>query len=754
VISALALAIASSPALTSQSISAGADAVAATAPAPKARPRIGLVLGGGGAKGGAHIGVLSVLDEMRIPVDCVIGTSVGALVGGAYASGMTASEVEGAILRIPWRETIAFQSWREQLPMRRKVSADIYSNRLEFGVRDGKLVAPSGFINTQHVEQTINSLVSRSLGERDFSKLPIPFRAIATDMQKGEMVVLAEGDLPRAMRASMAVPGVFAPVTIDGRVLGDGGLTRNVPVDIAREMCADVVIAVALPNPIPDPQELQSPLTMLSRTLDVLVGANERQQLETLRPDDVAIVVPMENVTSLSFDRIGDAIPIGRAAALAHRAELARYSVSEAEYTAWRDATTRDERRSVRLADISVRGLDRVDERFVRARLGLGPGDIVDQRLLGDRINRLFAADEFESIHYALNGDVARPLLDLTVHEKSWGPNIVRFDLGLQMGSDSNTAFVLGGDYLRTWINPAGGEIHGSVTIGRTSAVRLSLYQPFSATSAGFVEPGITLRRSQEDFFIDGETAARYDLDTAVGYIDIGRSFGTQAEVRAGLVSGVKGATRDIASTELPEINTQGYGGWTIGATHDSRDQPELPTHGWLGRLRYFHADDRFGSQADEDYQKLEGLLAITIPVWSNVLYLRTTGGASFGTTLPIYDKFVLGGPMSFPGLSLGELRGESYWTVQGAYMHNIAEISSLFGHALYLGFALTAGNMDGRLDQVQSEPLYSGTLLLAGRTPLGPLRLGVAVASTDNWQVVLGIGRPIEESTITDPVW
>jgi NTE family protein len=729
---------------------AAEDSSAASA-AP--RPRIGLVLGGGGAKGAAHVGVLSVLEEMRVPVDCIVGTSVGALVGGTYASGLTAAEVDKAIRGISFQQAIAFEGERAHQPMRRKLAGDIYSNRFEFGVRNGGLTAPAGFINTQNIEQTIGLLVARSLGVRDFDRLPIPFRAVATDMQTGDMVVLAQGDLAEAMRASMSVPGVFAPVIIDGRVLGDGGLSRNVPVDIARETCADIVIAVSVPNPVPTAEELQSPLTMVMRTIDVLVGANERQQLKTLRPDDVSIVVPMGDITSGSFDRANEAIPLGRQAALARREQLARLSVSEPEYAAWRDATARGERRSVQLAGVDVHGLTRVSERFVLENLELDRGSVVDERLLSERMNRLFASGEFERAEYALSGDAARPTLDVHLQEKSWGPNIVRFDVGLMMGSDSNTAFVLGGDYLRTWINPLGGEIHGQLYFGRTSTFELSLYQPLDARRSWFVEPGILARRSLEDFFIDGEAVARYDLDRAYGYFDVGRVFGSHAELRAGAVSGMQAADRDIADPALPDIPTEGYGGWTARAVFDNRDRIDLPSHGWLGRLSYFHSDDALGSEV-ASYEKVDALVSGSYRFAQQLVHWRLAGGTSFDTTLPIYDLFVLGGAVSFPGLSLGELRGEDYWLASTMYMHKIAELSSLFGQALYLGFAVTAGDMEDRIDEVHEGPLYAGTLLFGGRTPLGPLRFHLSVASNDDWQVVLGIGRPIEEGAITDPVW
>jgi NTE family protein len=744
----------SSDALPVQTTTPSPAASTVASASPTGRPRIGLVLGGGGAKGAAHVGVIRVLEEMRIPVDCIVGTSMGALVGGTYATGMDAGELQRRIEDISWNDTFAFQNRHERLPMRRKLAGVTYSNSLEFGVHGDGLTAPSGFINTQNIEQTIRLLVARSLGVQDFDRLPIPYRAIATDMQRGEMVVLDSGDLATALRASMAVPGIFAPVTIGERVLGDGGLTRNVAVDIARQTCADVVIAVSVPNPIPKPEDLQSPLTMLNRTLDVLVGANERDQLRTLGERDVSIVVDSGDITSGSFNRVKEAIPLGRIAALRHRDELARYSVGEQEYVAWRERTLRGSGNSVQLAEVKVDGLNRVDETYVRARLGLDAGSIVDQRLLSDRIDEVYALGEFDRVQYELTGDSDRPELAITAFEKPWGPNFVRFDVGLQVNSDGSGAFVLGGDLVRGGLNAFGGELHGVLAIGRTSTAELSLYQPFERRRRYFVEPGLRLRRSVEDFFDGEDPVARYQLSEALGTLELGRVFGNVAELRVGLVSGTQSAERDIAPSDFVRSESEHYGGWTAAANFDSRDRVALPTRGWFGRVRYFSADDRLGSEAVADYERLEGLVSRTITVWNDVLAFTLMGGTSFGDEMPPYDQFVLGGPNSFPGLSLGALRGEQYWTGQASYLHKVADISALFGQALYIGAQATAGEMRERFDLRGPQKIYSGALLLGGRTPLGPLTLSFALTSTDEWQIVFGLGRPIEERTIADSEW
>jgi NTE family protein len=727
------------------------DATVTEVPA-KPRPRVGLVLGGGGAKGAAHVGVLRVLDDLRIPVDCIIGTSMGALVGATYASGMSAAEVEEAVRAISWQDTIARRGMREKVPMRRKLAGNMYSNSLAFGVRDGRLVAPSGLINTQNVDLTIQYLVSRSRGIAEFDKLPIPFRAVATDMQTGEMVVLERGDLAMAMRASMAVPGAFSPVRMDGRILGDGGLTRNVPVDIARQTCADVVIAVAVPNPLPTEDDLRSPLTLMSRTLDVLIGANERQQLDTLGPDDVKIVIEMGDIGSASFDRINDAIPLGRAAALTHRAELERYSVPENEYLAWREAAAMPGREKVPLAGVELHGIERVNPDFVRRTLALGPGDVVDARQIANSANAVFALSDFDRVAYQLKGDPRQPTLVLHVEENSLGRHVLRFDLGMHIGTDENTAFTLGGDYLQTWVNDRGGELRGSFRVGRTSGLEASFYQPLDAAHEWFVEPAVVGQRSLEDLFLDGDALTRFRFSSAWGAADIGRVFGRRAELRAGLRSGVQSADQEIGLPGLGDVPTEGYGGFAARYTFDTRDRDVLWERGTFARVTYFHSDKALGG--DSPYDRVEGVATFVLPFRRNVGYLRLSGGSSLDSDLPLYDTFTLGGPVSLPGLSIGELRGNSYWSAQASYLQRIADISYIFGQSIYAGLRLTAADMSGRIDSIRAEPTYSGAFVLAGRTPLGPVSLSLAATADSDWQLVLSLGRPIEERAITDPTW
>jgi NTE family protein len=545
---------------------------------------------------------------------------------------------------------------------------------------------------------------------------------------------------------------VFSPVTIDGRTLGDGGLTRNLPVDIARETCADVVIAVAVPTPPPPPEQLKSPLTMIARTLDVLIGANERQQLDSLGPADVRIEVAMGDIGLGSFDRVADAIPLGRRAAEEQRASLRRYALPEADYLAWRDSTRRGDGRQIELGEVEVVGLARVDAAYVESYLGVEAGQRVDQRRLAAAVSDVFALGDFDSVQYSFTGDPARPDLRIEVAEKALGANILRFDLGVAVGTAGANAFVLAADYLRPWINLRGGEVHGLVQVGRTSLLDASLYQPLDSVHRWFVEPGARASRSTEDLYVDDDTATRYDFDAVYAYLDAGRVFGTSAELRVGVRSGSQGATRDIAFPGLPNVRSEGYGGVVASYTYDDRDRDALATNGWLQRVRYYRALDELGSR--REYDRLEGVLMRAWALDGDLVTARAAGGAGLRGDLPFYELFTLGGPISFPGLGLGQLRGTSYWTTTASYLHKVADLSPLFGQSLYAGASLIAGDMSGRFDGVRESTIVGASLLFGGRTPFGPLTMSFSSTSSEDWSVLVTLGRPVEERAITDPAW
>ena len=304
-----------------------------------------------------------------------------------------------------WKKVVGSQGRRDLEPVEQKRAGVTYSNSFEFGIKSGGITTPSGLINTSNVEDLLRTYVASARLETDFDKLPIPYRAVATDMVSANMVVLDHGDLATAMRASMSIPGAFAPVLVGDQILTDGGLVRNIPIDIARNLCADVVIVVNLVEPAADPAKLQSAAQLLSRTMDVMIVANEELQLATLRPGDVRIDVEMGSITTADFERVPETVPLGEAAARRMSSELTKYAISDAKYLAWRAGVTQSQQIETRLSGVRFEGLKRVNPEYLATNHRVKAGDVVDTEAISQQAQRLSALQDFDSVGYRLDGD-------------------------------------------------------------------------------------------------------------------------------------------------------------------------------------------------------------------------------------------------------------------------------------------------------------------------------------------------------------
>ena len=721
-------------------------------PKPQSRPRIGLALGGGGAKGAAHVGVLAVLDELRVPIDCVVGTSMGALVGGVYAGGMPADVLEREALAIDWSRTVGSADQRKYQQITRKLENRTYTNNIEFGIKDGKLRGKGGLLQTQKIEDLIRDLVTEARTLSDFDELPIPFRAIATDMVTGEMVVIGTGDISVAMRASMAVPGAFSPVVIDDRVLSDGGMTRNLPVDVARELCADVVIAVWLTRPQPAPGDLESALALISRSTDVMIKANENAQIATLTDADVGIEVPMGDISSTNFERAPDAIELGRAAAVGATDALRRYSLPEDEYRAWRREVTETGSDTCRLEEVRIVGLQRVNPEYVKAQLRhVKPGAIVDSEQINADSDRIFALGDFDKVDTMLTGPRESRVLTIRAVEKPWGPNFFTGDLGF-MGETSGELYgILRVDHDRTWLNSRGGRWQNAAQIGRQTLLMTDFYQPIDLRQTFFVRPGIKFESDLQDIYLDGEREARYFLSELHGAVDFGVNFGTIARLVAGAKTGWIDTRKDTGDVLLPELDREGESNVYARAIVDTRDNIGLTTRGSYLHARY----DNSGSWLDgqQDYSVAEGVVTRAFRLGDDTLNLVAAGGAELSGKLPVTRDFLLGGIRSFPGPNLNELRGKSYWVAGGNYRRKLKDIVPLFKQTLYAGLRLQAGRVGQRRDGVQDGTLYGVSGSVSGRTIVGPFLISLGYVSNDSWALHLALGRPLPEGTVLDEI-
>ena len=450
------------------------------------RPRIGLVLGGGGARGAAHIGVLRELERMRVPVDAIAGTSMGAVVGSLYAAGKSPDELERLVETIDWEDAFVDAPARRFLSYRRKQDDAAYPIPLELGFRKGDVLLPRGLIQGQKLQLILREEMLHIPAVSDFDDLAIPFRAVASDIVTGELHVMADGDLALAARASMSAPGIFAPVVVDGHTLVDGGLLGNVPIDVVREMDVDVIIAVDVEFPLYPPEHLRSALEITEQMLTVMVRRETRRQLATLGERDVLIRPDLGEHGSTNFQQIMDVIEPGAAAARAQGAKLAGLAVSPEDFDVYLAR-----QRAGAYAPPDVEFVRVVDDGplaagVLEARLRTEPGSPLSPETLAEDSSRLFGLNTYENVGYRLVDDEGKPGVEFGTRTKSWGPNFLKFDISLEDDFEGSTAFNVATRLTMTGINALGAEWRNDVRLGTDPGLLAEFYQPLSFDSRYF----------------------------------------------------------------------------------------------------------------------------------------------------------------------------------------------------------------------------------------------------------------------------
>ena len=742
------------PALLALLMPAATFAALAQQPAPDPaaapqRPRIGLVLAGGGAKGGAHIGALKVLEELHVPIDCIAGTSIGALVGAGYATGQPAAEIEKFVTGIDWAAVIGGVGRRTLEPIEQKRLALDAGSKVQMGLIDGKIVTPSGLADSSAIDDLLRAYVARSRTVSDFDKLPIPFRAVATDMVSGDMVVLDKGDIAIAMRASMAIPGAFSPVVLDPWILSDGGMVRNVPIDVARSTCADVVIVVNLVEPPPQREKLVQAQQLLSRSMDVMFEVNEKAQLATLTDRDILINVPMGDITTGDFERLPETIPLGEAAARQVTDRLSALAVPAPQYSAWRKGVTTSQTIEAKVADVRIEGLEYVNPEYLRTLTSVQEGDTVAVGDISDDARHMAALDELDSVAYRLEGEPEAATLVWLPQEISLGQSVLRPTLGLFADGGGDFKFLVGMQHVRHWINDRGAQWRNQIQIGDESFLKTGFYQPLSVGQRTFVEPGAFLERIVEDVYDNGDRLATYEFVDVGGRVDFGVNASRYAQFRVGYLFDQRRTRIDTGLPALPQIDADDAG-LDFSARYDSRDTATFATTGLAAALRYERMDDSLGS--DRNWERLEAGVRRAISVGKYVTWLSLAGGTDLDSDLPPDRYFSLGGSRVLPGYQHDELRVSDYWIAESSFLRRLKTLSPIKNQAIYAGLGLQAAGLYDRLDVEgeDDEVIYGGYLFLAGPTAIGTFTLGMGFAEGEA-NVWLSIGKPITSGTLLD---
>ncbi len=709
------------------------------------RPRVGLVLSGGGARGTAHIGVLKVLEEMRVPIDAIAGTSIGAVVGGLYASGVPAAEIERVMTSIDWQDAFRDRPSRADLAFRRKQDDADFPVRLPLGLKGGKFLLPKGLIQGQKLHQMLRSLTIPVAHVERFDDLPIAFRAVATDLESGEAVILDHGDLATAMRASMSAPGVFAPVEIDARLLVDGGIANNVPIDQARALGADVLIVSDVSFPLQSRETLNSPLEISNQMLAILIRRETLRQRAQLTARDVIIEAPLLSTSSFDFGNVPSTIASGEQAARVAEPQLAALSLSRAAHA---QSVARRRARQELPTQIDFVRADERSHRYAKTiERTLAPlvGKPLDVSALEQKITELYGLDLFETLDYSIARDGDSSGLEVRARRKSWGPNYIRFALNLQDDFEGNNSFNAGARFIVTEVNALGAEWLTDLQVGENPRGRTEFWQPLSSASRYFIAP-LLLFEIRNVPLLDGQTRiAEFRVRSGEFGLDVGREFGNWGELRLGLRRGEGQSRVRIGDPTLPE---QQFDTGEVFArfSYDELDNLNFPRSGQLFNAQWDAAREGLGDDQSSDILSTDWLVAETFGRHTVVFW--TTAGSTVSTdsaTPAIEDFFTLGGFLNLSGIAADSIAGPHVGIARLIYYRQIGrEGPGFLNVPTYAGVSLEIGNVwKERAAASVSSALKDASLFLGLDTLIGPLYLAAGVDDGGETAFYLFMGRP-----------
>jgi len=704
------------------------------------RPSIGLALGGGGARGISHVSVLRKLEQMHIPVDCIAGTSIGSLVGGLYASGKSIDELETLVTSMDWMQLFDDSLARPERSFRRKQDDRDRLATLGVGIRNGKMRLSPGILQGQRILALFEKETLGVSAIEDFDALPIAYRATATDLNTGEAVVLGHGSLAMAMRASMSLPGIFQPVEIDGRVLLDGGLANQVPIDVLRSMGADIVIAVDVGTPLTKHGADANVLDVVSQISTMMTTRNAAAQLSTLGPRDVLIVPDLgSEVSTGDFTKAQDALRIGREAADAAESALARLSVSDAAYVAYaadrRKAPTQDVIVNFIRLDNQTRYADALLLNDMDGQIGRP----LDTRQMEEALLRAYSLGTLASITYEVVQEDGNTGVLVRARPKTHGPNYIQ--VGMRAGSDfsGNHESNIRAAVLMSPISDYGAEARFSVDLGSEPGLKAEYFRPFDLANRyqfygklGYRNPNVHI---YNDF---GDKVATYNIRTFEADVRVGREFGNHAAVSLGLQRSQGRADVEVGLPALRSFESDD-GAWAVRATVDRLDSLFFPRSGYYAAISYIASEEWLGS--DSVYEKAEVDVLAAKDFGSHAVQL----GAAYHTTLdgvlPLQERYRLGGRGRLAGFHFNELTGQNYALLTAGYSYQLAKI---LGRSASVGMTLEYGNVwELRSRMAFDDGILNGSVYIGFDSWLGPLMFGYGMREGGDGVAFLEIGAP-----------
>ncbi len=725
------------PPVTEQSATADAQAPARA----QRRPRVGLVLEGGGALGLAHIGVIQWFEDHHIPVAYVAGTSMGGLVGGVYATGHSPKEIEQLIAGIDWDTVIRGQTSFQDLTFRRKQDAVDYPNSLEFGLRHG-VQFPEGFNSGQQAGLIFDQIALPYSEIHNFNDLPIPFGCVSTDLVTGKEEIFRSGSLALALRSTMSLPGIFTPVREQDHIFADGALLDNLPVDVAQDMGADVTVAVHLEVKGLDPKESLSTFTVLGRSLSVVIAANELRSMEKA---DVLISVPLEDYSSLDYGKSAEMIKLGYAAADSKKAVLMAFAVDDdswSKYLAHR--SSRKPTGAPTPQFVKVQGTSPELASIIQNKLHVLIGKPIDAKTLEQQLALIIGNGRFDSLGYKVVEQDGKQGLLITAVEKPYAPPTVQPLLSLDGSDYLNPVFAIGGRITFYDVGGFGRELRNDIILGAEYGISSEYYVPLHIGSNWFIAPRAFAQNSPFYEYNQDKLEGEYRNRQFGGEFDFGYEFGRDAELRVGYQAADLSQSIRIGYPTLPAES--GRVGFTkVSFAMNRLDNAVIPRAGTSLDFTWRWNDANPGAhqQFPTALSRFRYFKKVGAP---DSIYFTAQGGTTFGVQQVGLPVFGLGGVSQLNAYGTNELLTNQYYYFQAGYLRELISLPPFLGDKLYAvggyeiakPFGLPAA--DGLV--LSSRLPMDATGGFIANTIFGPILIGGAVGDTDHHRFFFQVGR------------
>jgi NTE family protein len=704
--------------------------------AQEERPRVGVAFGGGSARGLAHVGIIAWFEEHHIPIDLTAGTSMGGLIGGAFAAGMSADELRTLIEATDWDVMFGSSSFPFK-NIRRKEDARSFPSRLEFGLRRG-LVPPTSLNDGQQVDLMLARIAGGYYRLEHFDELPTPFRSVAVDLRTAQRVVLDRGSLALAMRATMSLPGIFPPVELDGRVLVDGGALDNVPADVVRDMGAAVVIAVDVGHAATGTVEY-SMFALMGQTVDSMMRANTRRALEAA---DLTIAVDAEGFGSLDWRRSKVLMQRGYEAAERHREALLKYAATDAEWQAWLARRNERRRREIPVPrSVDTAGIAPSDVAFVRRTLARHVDQTFDVSAVEQDLATLSGLDRYQGVAWEIIGQPGDESLLVRAREKPYAPPFMMLGVSLENLTSNDFRAQLAARYLAFDLLGSGSETRIEGVIGSDPSFRFSLYRPLTRTRL-FARPYAATEKNTIPFIQDDVVVAEYTQRRLLAGADLGVNLSRVSELTGGLRFGRLDADVQTGDPGLPELEGLETD-LRIGFRHDGHDSPVVPSRGTRATVALTHylasPDAEEIVRSNEDVTQLEAGVT-TFWKWRtrNRLFVVASGGTSFGGK-PI-SQFQLGYPFRLDAFNVGERRGDHYGVVTVGGLRQMGRLPDFLGGPIFIGSWLENGSAFNSDEDADFNTQAAFGVVVDSL--IGPLVGGTSVGLDGGWRAFIAIGR------------